>query len=311
LALAVVVAGAPASVSAQNEPLDLAGSAAAILQGTSLRSVADERSFEMESMSFFHVSFDLATVSRDLRSVLLEGIVRTVVRGDPDGQSVTCDSYMAGTFEAISTLWGPMTGSASTVDACAVSPFHDGPPSSPSGGRFRFNQSLALRIGARSTVFATWSTVGFFQVEVTPDPLPQMRHRMFAIVDRSLILGGRIVDPAGDTPWADLSFPTWTDSSGRRFKPLFASYVADLDGRINLNVHGNVRASGAATIDLHSGLKHPIILMSDREPPKPDAFLTGVYRDLLGRQTLDGTAGASWQSTLDFGSVLIQGTAGY
>ena len=32
---------------------------------------------------------------------------------------------------------------------------------------------------------------------------------------------------------------------GRKLKPLFAALVVDMDGRVNLNVHGNVRASDA------------------------------------------------------------------
>ncbi len=48
--------------------------------------------------------------------------------------------------------------------------------------------------------------------------------------------------PGGnDSVWLDLGFPVLTYTDGRRFKPLFAPLIVDLDGRVNLNVHGNVR----------------------------------------------------------------------
>ena len=48
--------------------------------------------------------------------------------------------------------------------------------------------------------------------------------------------------PGGnDSVWLDLGFPVLTHRDGRKFKPLFAPLIVDLDGRVNLNVHGNVR----------------------------------------------------------------------
>jgi hypothetical protein len=51
--------------------------------------------------------------------------------------------------------------------------------------------------------------------------------------------------PGGnDSVWLDLGFPGRTAPDGRRFKPLFAPLIVDLDGRVNVNVHGNVRGQG-------------------------------------------------------------------
>jgi hypothetical protein len=44
-----------------------------------------------------------------------------------------------------------------------------------------------------------------------------------------------------DSIWIDLDYPVQTDpATGKRFKPLFAFFITDLDNRVNLNVHGNI-----------------------------------------------------------------------
>jgi hypothetical protein len=47
--------------------------------------------------------------------------------------------------------------------------------------------------------------------------------------------------PGGnDSIWIDLGYPVKTLPDGRKYKPLFAFLVRDLDALINLNVHGNI-----------------------------------------------------------------------
>ncbi|MBH55716.1 MAG: hypothetical protein CMJ82_00835 [Planctomycetaceae bacterium] len=46
-------------------------------------------------------------------------------------------------------------------------------------------------------------------------------------------------DGTPDSIWVDLGLPIQTDESGRKFKPLFAILCTDMDGRLNLNAHGN------------------------------------------------------------------------
>lgn len=47
-------------------------------------------------------------------------------------------------------------------------------------------------------------------------------------------------DGISDSIWVDLGLPIVTSPNGRRYKRLVAIMVKDLDGRVNLNVHGNM-----------------------------------------------------------------------
>ena len=51
-------------------------------------------------------------------------------------------------------------------------------------------------------------------------------------------------DGIADSVWVDLGFPVRAAADGRLYKPLFAILCVDLDGRLNLNAHGN---NGQAT----------------------------------------------------------------
>lgn len=47
-------------------------------------------------------------------------------------------------------------------------------------------------------------------------------------------------DGIPDSVWVDVGFPAQTAADGRRFKPLAAVLAIDLDGRFNVNAHGNI-----------------------------------------------------------------------
>lgn len=72
-------------------------------------------------------------------------------------------------------------------------------------------------------------------------------------------------DAYRDSTWQDLNFPVRSTADGRLYKPQFAFLCTDLDGRLNLNAHGERWQTAPPTI------------------PAPDDLAGGATRDLLPR----------------------------
>ncbi len=56
-------------------------------------------------------------------------------------------------------------------------------------------------------------------------------------------------DGIPDSVWIDFGLPPVSGPDGRLYKPLIAPLIVDLDGRLNLNVHGNLRQIQGRGID--------------------------------------------------------------
>jgi hypothetical protein len=78
-----------------------------------------------------------------------------------------------------------------------------------------------------------------------------------------------------DSYWIDLNYPVQIGPDGRKFKPLFAFFITDLDNRINLNVHGNVRGVNGAHASNQGWGKWEVnlsnVMLPNVQTPTPNA----------------------------------------
>jgi hypothetical protein len=117
-----------------------------------------------------------------------------------------------------------------------------------------------------------------------------------------------------DSYWIDLGFPVQTDpTTGRRYKPLFAFFITDLDGCINLNFAGN-SISGGVSIgqQMHASNQgwgpweiNPSRVLDPSFLPGPYA---AEYPILFGQKLTTGNAGA--QVAYSQGKWGLNGVAG-
>jgi hypothetical protein len=110
-----------------------------------------------------------------------------------------------------------------------------------------------------------------------------------------------------DSVWIDLDFPVMTAPDGRKYKPLFAPLVLDLDNRVNLNIHGNLRGWAHGDHASNQGWGawevNPAYVLN-RQPAEWQALLRGNY-GTSGRYGLD-----TWPHSTMPGNLAPPGPAG-
>lgn len=87
-------------------------------------------------------------------------------------------------------------------------------------------------------------------------------------------------DGETDSIWIDVGLPVQTAPDGRRYKPLVAIMVRDLDGRLNLNAHSSWRhvPSGVPQLSRFLPIQAPFAV-----PPGTTAQTTSGYRLRVGQ----------------------------
>jgi hypothetical protein len=122
--------------------------------------------------------------------------------------------------------------------------------------------------------------------------------------------------PGGnDSIWVDLDFPVQTAPDGfTRFKPLFAFFITDLDGRLNLNVHGNVLGKDPTGNPTHASnqgwgpweVNPQYVLSAMTGGPPPKAEWPQLFLGSAGAPTVPGRYGPDGQPSKT-GSVAMNG----
>ncbi len=131
---------------------------------------------------------------------------------------------------------------------------------------------------------------------------------------------GKPVLKPNDSIWMDLGFPVLTAPNGKKYKPLFASLVTDLDSKINLAIHGNISAPGNRHAS-HSGWSRSEVNLSKILPA---GFMNLFKNPGLGNLDLQARYGfggipsganpplpqpllsAPWYSRIDYDGLITQ-----
>ncbi|MBA2117313.1 hypothetical protein [Bremerella alba] len=105
------------------------------------------------------------------------------------------------------------------------------------------------------------------------------------------------LDGVNDSIWIDVGLPLKTDSQGRRYKPLAAILVKDMDGLINLNTHGFYTQFES----FENGTFPPTGAATDAETLLP-AMVSGSDRHSLFSPSWDATGPTAQDMQLVLGS---------
>ena len=116
-------------------------------------------------------------------------------------------------------------------------------------------------------------------------------------------------DSVNDSFWLDLGYPVLTAVDGRKYKPLFAPLIIDLDNRVNLWAAGGYRAGAAMNSNQGFGRWeiNPLrVLANGSEYPNLFVGANGVAGRFGGNGVPDGArclmANPTWYNRFDFDS---------
>lgn len=162
---------------------------------------------------------------RGTGEVISRSYVRTVRLGAAAGGELVFDPYSTAHYRFWSDPYYVPPGVSATVAAALTSP-------ATNFGR-DLRRAMVMRPGP-------WDHPNFPPPDNAGGDVKNLPPGTRTMVD---VAGATPIYADNDSIWVDLGFPVQTDSQGRRYKPLFAFFIQDLDGKVNLNMHGNIRGN--------------------------------------------------------------------
>ena len=169
--------------------------------------------------------------------------LRTEIRADTSTCEAEVETAITVSAEFL-TAAGPQVGQVEDVRS-GPADIRPGCGQGNMKGDFSRHIPADLFLTDRSNIFAVWVTVGYFEVH------PAGNGRL--LLDSDVQSQGAVRDPATDDLWLDFDYPLETAVDGRRFKPLFAILTVDMDGKLNMNAHGDF---GTTSIELGQSADH-------------------------------------------------------
>ncbi|MBX7104460.1 MAG: hypothetical protein K1X57_10285 [Gemmataceae bacterium] len=139
------------------------------------------------------------------------------------------------------------------------------------------------------------------QENITPGQINQLRNTIVALQAAGKLLqypndpGGDVKNlpgsPGGnDSVWVDIGLPVRTTRSGKKFKPMVAFLIRDLDGLININAAGNISGVNQSHVSNQGLGRHEISIEKLLGTEAKNLFQGNAAVKQPGRYTASATA---------------------